>query len=407
MEKILMSDALSKLMSPAKLNGLNLRNRILKSATLEGLLEHCKPSQRLIDFHVEIVRGGTAMTTVSYCSPEPDGRIHDDLMYIHEGIQQDLQKMATEVHAAGGKISGQLVHCGGLSGNATLKRRRPLAPSMNLNLYGLPFGMFLTDAMTEQHMAEVLQGYSSSAATLRAAGFDAIEIQFGHGFLLSQFLSPKTNKRSDNYGGSIGNRMRFPLRVLSEVRRTVGDSFPILAKISMSDKLKGGISIQDSIEVCKLLEKNSIDGIVLSGGDIIVNPMAVLHGDSFRKGLIKYEKRLAPRMGLQTVGALLFKSYPYQELYFLNDSLKVRDSVKGNLIYVGGCTTPDSFEKIISSGFDFVQLGRALIRDPQLVQKLNQQKSNYVNGCVHCNECLPVANSPLGIHCVKDQIPGQ
>ncbi|QIH35967.1 NADH:flavin oxidoreductase [Sphingobacterium sp. DR205] len=245
-----MSDPLKKLLSPVMLNGLALPNRLIKAATFESMLDNnFNISQKCIDFHETFAKGGVGMTTLAYCSPEPDGRMQGHYMYIREEIKPQLEKLANTVHKYGTKLSGQIAHCGGFSRNTNLQRRRPIAPSKILNMSGIPYGMFLTGKMDEKLMQEVIDGFARTAGIMKAAGFDAVEIHFGHGYLLSQFISPITNKRKDSYGGSIGNRMRFPLRVLEAVRKTVGNEFPILAKITMYDDVKGGISLNDGIAV--------------------------------------------------------------------------------------------------------------------------------------------------------------
>lgn len=395
------SENLMKLLSPAKLNGITLRNRIIKAATFESMLDtNNNITDQCIHFHESFAKGGVGMTTLAYCAPEADGRMVDSYMYIREEIKPQLKQLAKSVHQHGAMLSGQIAHCGGFSRNKKLQRKRPIAPSRVLNMVGLLYGLFFTQEMDKQLMQEVANSYAKTARIMKECGFDAVELHFGHGYLLSQFISPITNKRKDEYGGSIENRMRYPIEVLNAVRQAVGPDFPILAKITMYDDLKGGISLDDGIASAKILEEAGIDGIILSAGTSSQNPMLLFHGDSILPGLLHYEKNPLLKLGMKMVAKSMFRHYPYRELYLLEAAQKIRKAVKCNLIFIGGANKIESLQKIMDVGFDFVQLGRPLLRDPEMVNHLHQLKENYVNGCNHCNQCAPLMNDPKGIRCV-------
>ncbi|MBW7868844.1 MAG: NADH:flavin oxidoreductase [Brumimicrobium sp.] len=393
--------SLQRLLSSAKLNQLTLKNRVIKAATFEGMLDKNQNiSQRCIDFHEEVARGGVAMTTLAYCAPENDGCMLDYYMYIREEIKPQLQKLAQTVHAQGSLLSGQIAHCGGFSRNKKLERKRPVGPSTAFNLVGMLYGNFFTQGMDKSTLQEVSNNFGNTARIMKESGFDAVEIHFGHGYLLSQFINPRVNKRKDEYGGSIENRMRFPLEVLAEVRKNVGPDFPILAKISMYDDKKGGVTLADSLQVGKLLQDNGIDGIILSAGASSDNPMLLFHGDSILPDLIKYEKNPLMKLGMLLVGQTMFKKYPYRELFLMEAAKKFREQLTCNLIYIGGATTTESLEKIMELGFDFVQLARPLLRDPEMINHLIHYQEKYINGCNHCNKCAPLMNDKDGIRCV-------
>jgi 2,4-dienoyl-CoA reductase-like NADH-dependent reductase (Old Yellow Enzyme family) len=393
-----MSELRDKLFSPARLNGLELRNRVIKAATFEGMCPAGVPGQRLIDFHRSIAAGGTGMTTVAYCAIEPDGRISPSTMHMHEGIRPQLEELAQEVHAAGAKLSGQMGHCGNFTKNSKLARKRPRGPSRQINLYGIASGVPFAGAMTQAHIDGMVQHFHDAALFMKSVGFDALEMHFGHGYALSQFISPKTNRRTDDYGGSLANRMRLPLRALEAVRRAVGDEFPILGKISMSDGVPGGIELDEAIEIAALLDRGGIDAIIPSSGTSSMNPMLLFRGDSLAKGMIEQEKNPIMRLGLRLIGPSMFKSYPYHELYFLEDAKRIRDRIDAKLVYIGGASTLRSLEAAMGE-FDFVQLGRTLVKDPALVNNA-QANPSYVNGCNHCNRCATLIDHPDGIRCV-------
>lgn len=197
--------------TPVTLGPIKLMNRFIKSATYEGMHVNEIPTQDLIDHHVGVVKGGTALTTVSYGAVSPEGRTFKDQMWLNEESVAELKKLADAVHAEAGKVSIQLTHCGFFSKNTDLKK--PLAPSRIFNAYGVLSGLAFSKAMDIKGLEKVKADFVKSPEAAKKAGLDAVEIHMGHGYLLSQFLSPKTNKRKDMYGGSIENRSRFPLDI--------------------------------------------------------------------------------------------------------------------------------------------------------------------------------------------------
>jgi 2,4-dienoyl-CoA reductase-like NADH-dependent reductase (Old Yellow Enzyme family) len=394
-----MSEYRDKLFSPAKLNGLELRNRVIRSACFEGMCPDGYPTERLIDLHRELAKGGVGMTTLAYCAVEPDGRMRETMMYMHEGIRSQVEQLTRAVHDAGSKISGQIGHCGNFSQNKKLQGKRPLGPSAMINLSGIPYGVPFAGAMTHADIDRMVRCFHDAALFMKSAGFDALEIHFGHGYGLSQFISPKTNKRKDEYGGSLINRMRYPLRVLEAVRKAVGDDFPILGKMGLTDGVKGGLMIDEAVEVAGLLDDAGIDALIPTGGTSSMNPMLLFHGDTLLPGLIAVEENWITRMGMRIVGPRMFKDYPYKELYFLEGSKRIRDRIKrAKLCYIGGVCTMESLE-IVMKEFDFVEMGRALLKDPAFVNHA-MADPKYVNGCDHCNRCATLIFSRQGIRCV-------
>ncbi len=396
-----MDDPLSKAFSPATLGKLQLRNRILKAATYEGKTPDGVPGDLLLNFHKGIVLGGTAMTTIGYCTTEADGRINDQMMWMHEGIRDSLMHMNSELKrvAPEVKISGQMTHCGNFSKNRKLQRlKRPLGPSRQFSMLGLSAGMPFSGAMSVTDIDYLVQTYFDAALLMKDTGFDALEIHFSHGYGLSQFISPKTNHRTDDYGGTLRNRMRLPLRVLDAVRKAVGDDFPVLGKIGLTDGIKDGLHIEEAIEVAAMLDAGGIDALICSGGTSSFNPMVYFRGDTLEKGLIEVEKNPITKLGLRMIGPSMFRYYPYEELYFLEDAKRVRDRVNCQMVYIGGCTDVASIEKVMREGFDFIQLGRPLIKDPNFVNNARADR-NYRNGCIHCNRCASLIEAPGGIYC--------
>lgn len=394
-----MSDPLQKCFSEAEINGLHLRNRLLKAATFEGKTPRGIPGEAMVRFHRRLGEGGIAMTNVGYCSAEADGRIHENMLYMHEGVRGELEHLVAVVRGTGARVCGQLGHCGSFTKNRAFTGDRPLGPSRGFNPLGFTYGLSRIVEMTKAQIRDRVALFGRAARFMKSVGFDAIEIHFGHGYSISQFISPKTNKRSDEYGGTLHNRMRFAVEVLSEVRRSVGDDYPLLGKISMTDGVRGGVTYDDSIEIAALLEAAGIDVIVCSGGTSSMNPMLLFRGESIQQGVIAQEKNPLLKLGIRLAGPMVFKHYPYQEMYFLDPARRIRERVGCGVCYIGGVCTSDSIRTLMSEGFDFIQLGRALIYDPDMPNRV-QREPKYENGCTHCNQCATLIEAEGGIRCV-------
>ncbi|KZX53486.1 oxidoreductase [Halioglobus sp. HI00S01] len=399
-----MNDDLKRAFSPAKLGKLELKNRILKAATYEGKSPDGVPGELLLDFHKQIVSGGTAMTTIGYCTTEADGRINDQMTWMDEQFRPQYTDLIAELKrtAPGVAVSGQMAHCGNFSKNSKLQRlKRPMGPSRQLNMLGISAGMPFAGAMKIADIDYLVQTYYDAAVFMKSVGFDAIEIHFSHGYGLSQFISPRTNRRTDEYGGSLENRMRLPLRALDAVRRAVGDDFPILGKMGMTDGVKDGLQFEEALEVATMFDKAGIDALICSGGTSSFNPMVYFRGATLDKGMLEVETNPIARLGLKYYGPRLFRYYPYEENFFLDKAKQIRDRVNCQMVYIGGCTELDSVATIMREGFDFIQMGRPLVKDPAYVNNA-MSNPNYRNNCSHCNKCASLIEAPGGIRCVEN-----
>lgn len=373
-----------------------LKNSFIKSAAYEGMCDDGIPNQKLIDHHVELAKGDVGLTTVSYGAVSADARTFSDQMYINHLSLRPLKELADQVHRAGGKVSMQLTHCGYFSKNK--KTETLIAPSKLFNAYGSLSGLMFSSPMSKKDMKKVADDFANSALQLKSIGFDAVEIHMGHGYLLSQFLSPLTNKRKDDYGGSVENRGRFPLEVLKSVIDAVGAEFPVLVKLNLSDGLKGGFSIEDCIAISKLLEEKGCTAIVLSGGFTSKSPFYLMRGDIPLKGMIKNGSSLAEKITMALFGPFIIKKYKYTSNFFLDQAIKVRKKVGIELVYLGGADSKQGIEKILNAGFSFIALARPLIHDPLFIKKL-EEGSIEKSLCNRCNECV-VEMDRGGIRCV-------
>jgi 2,4-dienoyl-CoA reductase-like NADH-dependent reductase (Old Yellow Enzyme family) len=280
---------MQKAFTPIKLRNLTLRNRFIKTATNEGMWTNGLPSPQLAAHHARLAQGGIGLTTVAYGAVHPDGRTNETQMYMRPEVVPGLKMLTDEVHRHGGAASIQLTHCGFFTNNRLVTGKRSIGPSRILNNYGLLSGIVCSKAMTAEDLRLTTDDFLRSAQLAIESGFDAIELHMGHGYLLSQFLSPHTNRRKDEYGGSLDNRMRFPLEVVDSVRKAIGEDIPILCKINLSDGFKGGLEIGEAVEFAKKLEQAGVDALVLSGGFTSKTPFYLMRGDVPLREMIRAE----------------------------------------------------------------------------------------------------------------------
>ncbi len=374
----------------ASLGPVRLRNRVLKAATFEGMSPDHVVSDSLVEFHRRIAAGGVGMTTVSYLAVSRDGMGAPAEIFIHAAAAEGLAKIAAVVHAEGAAISAQLGHAGAVG---TI-RKRYLGPSATRTIAGTK-----VHEISVAGIDDVVAQFADGAAMLAAAGFDAVELHFGHHYLVSAFLSPRWNKRTDDYGGTTENRARLPRRILRAVRDRVGSQLAVTAKLNMTDGIRGGLQVADGIEVARLLESDGrLDALELSAGGSQANQMFMFRGDPPRKEMAA---ALPGMQGLafRLAGRALFRSYPFQEAYLLPLARQFRASLALPLILLGGINTVASMQQAMAEGFDFVALGRALLREPDLVARMAAGEAT-AGSCVHCNKCVPSIYT--GTRCVLD-----
>jgi 2,4-dienoyl-CoA reductase-like NADH-dependent reductase (Old Yellow Enzyme family) len=376
--------------APARLGPITLRNRIIKAATFEGMTPRNMPTDALIDYHLAVANGGVGLTTVAFCAVSRDARGAPGEMVVTDDAVPGLRKMADAVHATGTMVGAQLGHAGPVAAAAG---ERGLSPTPRFN----PIIMKRTKAMNDADIARVTDDFVAAACRIVEAGFDAIELHLGHHYLLSSFLSPKLNHRDDQWGGDVERRSRFPRRVVRAVRAAVGDSVALTAKLNMVDGVKGGLSIEESIETAQLLEADGcLDALQLTGGGSLLNPMYLFRGDA---PIAEMAKTFKPYMrpGFKLVAKRFLRSYPFEEAFFLEQARQFRAALKMPLILLGGINELATIESALDDGFEFVAMARALLREPDLVNRM-QAGSAKAGICIHCNLCMPSIYQ--GTHCV-------
>jgi 2,4-dienoyl-CoA reductase-like NADH-dependent reductase (Old Yellow Enzyme family) len=389
---------MEKAFTPITLRGLTIRNRFIKTATNEGMWENGLPSQKLVEHHARLAQGGVGLTTVAYGAVNADGRTMAGQMYMCPEVVPGLKRVTDAIHSQGGKASLQLTHCGFFTNNHLVTNKRPVAPSRLINNYGLLSGIFTSREMTTADCQLLTADFARSAQLALQAGFDAIELHMGHGYLLNQFLSPVTNKRKDKYGGSLENRMRFPLEVVEAVRKAIGDGVPLICKVNLHDGMKKGFNLQESIEFAKRLEAAGVDLLVLSGGFTSHTPFYLMRGDVPLWRMIKAERQWQHKGAFAVFGKFIIKKYKFEENFFLPMAREIRKSVKMPLAYLGGIISAKGIGQVFEEGFDMVAMGRALIHDPDFILKVKENQAHR-SGCNQCNICVAEMDKN-GVRCV-------
>jgi 2,4-dienoyl-CoA reductase-like NADH-dependent reductase (Old Yellow Enzyme family) len=352
-------------------------------------------TEELIEHHRRLAEGGVGMTTVAYCSVGFDGRGFGHEMWIREEIVPDLARLTDTVHAEGAAASIQLAHCGFFSSKREIGRT-PLGASAKFCL----FRMSRCKEMTEEEIGRLTEDFGKAAALAKDSGFDAVEIHAGHGYLLSQFLSPWTNHRKDNYGGSLENRVRFPAAVIKRVREVVGSSFPILVKMNQRDGMRGGLELDEAVEIAKSFEAEGASALIPSCGFTAKTPLYMLRGNVPTMEMARNQGNPAMRIGLILFGRFMAQTYPFHPMFLLEGARRIRDVVKIPVVYVGGVLSLDNMERAVREGFEFVQIGRATIRDPHFVRKVERGEVRE-SDCDHCNRCIAAMDAG-GVYCFAD-----
>ncbi|MDN3351577.1 NADH:flavin oxidoreductase [Actinomadura sp. DC4] len=384
-------------LAPARLGPVSLRNRVIKAATFEGATPDALVTDELIEYHRRPAAGGVGMSTVAYCAVSPEGRTERRQLWMRPEAVPGLRRLTDAVHAEGAAVSAQLGHAGPVA-DARSNGAPSLAPGRSFNL----LSMRRDRAATAEDIARVTAAHASAARIAAESGFDAVEIHFGHNYLASAFLSPRLNRRDDEYGGTLANRAKVALGIARAVRDEIGGELAIVAKLNMRDGVRGGLEVEESIEVARWLERDgSVDAIELTAGSSLLNPMYLFRGDapvaSFAAAF-----PWPQRLGLRMFGGRFLHAYPYEPAFLLEHARRFRAALDLPLILLGGITDRATMDLAMAEGFPFVAMARALLREPDLLRRIARDATTS-SLCTHCNECMPTIYS--GTRCVLNQ-PG-
>ncbi|MFF2508253.1 NADH:flavin oxidoreductase [Streptomyces sp. NPDC058067] len=378
-------------LAPARLGPLTLRNRIIKAATFEGRTPDALVTDELIEYHRRPAAGGVGMTTVAYCAVAPEGRTECRQIWMRPEAVPGLRRLTDAIHAEGAAVSAQLGHAGPVA-DARSNGLPALAPGRLLS----PVSLRLSKPATEADIARVTRAHADAARTAIESGFDAVEIHFGHNYLASSFLSPKLNRRTDGYGGSLENRAKVARGIARAVRDEVGDRIAITAKLNMEDGVPGGFGIDESIEVARYLQDDgSVDALELTAGSSLLNAMYLFRGDAPIKEFAAHFPQ-PQRLGIRLLGKQFLRSYPYEEAFLLESARRFRAALDLPLILLGGITRRETMDRAMTEGFEFVAMARALLREPDLIARIAAD-GDVRSSCIHCNRCMPTIYT--GTHC--------
>lgn len=372
----------SKLFTPVTFGPLTLRNRTIRSAAFESMCPGNAPSQMLLDYHRSVAAGGVGMTTVAYAAVTQSGLSFDRQLWLRPEIISGLREVTGAIHTEGAAAGIQIGHCGNMS-HKKICGTTPISASTGFNLYSPTF----VRGMKREELPEMARAYGRAVHLAREAGFDAVEVHAGHGYLISQFLSPYTNHRKDEYGGSLENRMRFMDMVMEEVMKAAGSDMAVLVKMNMRDGFRGGMELDETMQVARRLEQSGAHALVLSGGFVSKAPMYVMRGEMPIRSMTHYMTCWWLKYGVRMVGKWMIPSVPFKEAYFLEDALKFRAALKIPLVYVGGLVSRDKIDEVLDDGFEAVQMARALLNEPGFVNRMRAEENARCN-CRHSNYCI-------------------
>jgi len=362
---------MATLFEETTINGMTLKNRLVRSATWEGMARpDGRPTPKMVDFYRQLAAGGVGLIISGFAFIQPDGKALTGQMGIHtDDFADEYRAITSAVHEAGGKIVVQLVHAGGQTMSETIGQK-PLAPS------AVEVDQFQeTPAeLTLERIEQIVASFGEGARRAKAWGFDGVQLHGAHGYLINQFLSPLTNQRLDVYGGSIEKRIRFLMEVYRAVRKQVGPDFPVMIKLNASDNLKGGLVAQDADYAARRLSEAGIDAVEVSAG--------------------------TPASGKKNPARQKIIN-PDKEAYNLELARMVKGAVSCPVMVVGGYRSYAVAEKTIGEEFmDYVAMARPLIHEPDLPGRWQQGDDHGTVGCISCNGCFDPGLNEGGIYCV-------
>jgi 2,4-dienoyl-CoA reductase-like NADH-dependent reductase (Old Yellow Enzyme family) len=359
----------SKLFETTEINGMTLPNRFVRSATWEAMAaDDGAVTPGLVNIMADLAKGGVGLIVSSHAYVSREGQAGPWQLGVYKDeLLSGLSQMTQAVHAGDAKIVLQLAHAG-YHASGKLSGQMPVSASAVEGLARSP-----REALTIQGIQGIVAAFAQAAERARKAGFDGVQIHAAHGYLLSQFLSPFYNHRTDDYGGTIENRARVLMEVLAAIRERVGKDYPVLIKMNCRDFHDNGLELVDSVTVGKLLVAGGLDAIELSGG-LLIN------------------RKLSPsRMGIHS---------PQKEAYFQEEARKFRENIHVPLILVGGNRSFETAEQLVNEGTaDYISMSRPFIREPGLIKRW-ESGDHAKSACLSDNKCFGPMMAGKGMVCV-------
>lgn len=363
---------IAKVFEPIKFNKLELPNRIVMSPMVTHYAtDNGSVTQRVIDYYVARARGGVGLITVEATFVDLRSLEHHMLGIYDDKMIPGLKKLADAVHKASGRLSIQLIHKGRLAKSSTTYMRT-VSASNEPDMGEVP------RALSIPEIKEIVEKFGQAARRAKEAGFDAVEIHMAHGYIINQFLSPYSNKRTDEYGKTIEGRAKFAIEIVERVRKEVGPDFPVTAKINSTEHVEGGLEVEDWKVILPMVEKAGLDAINVSGG-------------------------LAETTYLMTAPMAVDRAFNLERARAIKQLATVPVGVVGRI--------PDIqlAEEILARGdVDFITMGRALIADPDLVNKAKAGRIKDIRPCISCNQgCVGRVDFWADICCLANPVAGR
>jgi 2,4-dienoyl-CoA reductase-like NADH-dependent reductase (Old Yellow Enzyme family) len=346
----------SALFQPGNIGKMHLENRLIMAPLGTVLLDsEGGVTDNLLDYYRPRAAGGVGLIIAQCASPNIEAKALYSLGIYDDKFVPGLRQLFQVIHEGGAKVAVQLMHPGLLivAGGFAAPGVPVKVPSLTSWMTGdLPY-----TEVTEDDIDGYVEDYAEAARRAREAGADAVELHACHGCLIGGFMSPLMNLRTDKYGGSEENRIRFPLRTLERIREKLGPDFPLIVRISASDDVPGGVTIDEAMRQAATLEQAGADAFHVSAG-------------------------------LEYLSGLNIPCFAYPEAPILPLAEKIKSAVKVPVIAVGKIS-PELAEQIIEGGrVDFVAMGRPLLADPDLPRKLKEGRRDEIRWCLHCNNCV-------------------
>lgn len=391
---------INKVFEPFQLAGITFPNRIIRSATYEGMNEtDGKPTEQLEKKYTALAQGGVGGIITGFIGVNEQGRSgsHMALLNNNENINA-YKKITQRMHELGTPIIAQINHCGGQTKEEDTGML-VIAPSK--------ISDYKAKEMTKAEILAVIELFVQAIKDVKEAGFDGVQIHMAHGYLLSEFVSPRMNRRTDEWGGNTENRFRIVKTIFEKARKEVGN-YPIIVKVNGYETLKNGMSIDESVKIAKLLEQVGCNGIEVSNGTIKAG-LATMRGNVPWEMIVAQNDRLKkmPRFVKSIIGTVAEKAFPQPQpksLYNLDAATAIRNAVNIPVIVVGGITNINDIENIINQNkSDLVSMCRPFILDSDLVNKFKTGKQTH-SKCIQCNFCI-IGIEKAPYRCYYGKIP--
>ncbi len=392
---------MSILFTPAKIGNIEVKNRFVRSATAGCLAtEEGKVSERYLNLYTNLAKKGIGLIITGNFIIQQNGKaLPRAIMIDNDEVIEGLKKLTDEVHKHGAKIVAQINHLG-RHANPKISGEKQIAPSSvrtMIPVFSKP------QEMTEMDIKKVIEAFGLAAWRVKEAGFDGVQFHCAHGYLIHQFLSRHTNRRRDRWGGPLEYRMRFLIEVYNFAREKVGPEYPILVKVNSKDMFINGLTIEDSVKICKRLSKLGVAAIEVSGGvqDMATGGLVITRGD-FPVDIVLRGRNVLEKTLIRLKAKSIREKAKFEENYFLPEARRIKHAVNIPVIVVGGIRDVKKMEQIIENGdADFVSMSRPFIRQPNLIRLIEQGKPNPVT-CTSCNKCiLEVLTQGNPLRCYK------